>query len=103
MNWETCTALDLRHNVFVGFCNQYGLFQFVIELTRLTHILDLVLGTKQDIVFSNTVSPPCISDYNILCFTLNVSGPPLHLITMSKHIFDKATYKGLSLAFKTVN
>ncbi len=105
IDWKWCAALDHKHSIFVDFCMQYGLSQYVMEPTRLNHILDLVLANKLNIVHNVKVGQPCVSDHNIVSFNLNVSSRSHRgaTATVSRYDFVLADYNGMSLALKAVN
>ena len=56
-SWDSHLATgDLRHQLFIDFCNKYGLHQLVNSPTRGSSLLDVVLNghnTVQDVVVND--------------------------------------------------
>ena len=66
--WLQSTG-DLRHYLFIDFCNQYELHQLINSLTRGSSILDIVLTNGHNIVQDVVVNDPLFNcDHKYISF-----------------------------------
>ena len=100
------TTGDLRHHLFIDFCNQYGLHQLVNSPIRGSSILDVVLINGHNIVQDVVVNNPLVNcDHKYISFFI---AAPLvsHLNSSNKvwwYNFNKADYAGIASVLKLID
>ncbi|XP_040072988.1 uncharacterized protein LOC115309328, partial [Ixodes scapularis] len=75
LSGTTARSKSRVYSMFTELIDTFGLIQYVMEPTRLTAVLDLVLCNDPKIVSSAQVYPG-ISDHDVVVTELNVSGVP---------------------------
>ena len=97
---------DLRLNLFIDFCNQYGLHQLVNSPTRGSSILDVVLTNGYNLVQDVVMNDPLVNcDHKYISFF--IAAPLLsHLNSSNKgwwYNFNKADYTGIASVLKLID
>ena len=106
ISWGSLLATgDLRHHLFIDFCNQYRLHQLVNSSTRGSSILDVVLTKGYNIVQDVVVNDPLVNcDHKYISFFI-VTPLVSHLNSFSKvwwYNFNKADYAGIASVLKLI-
>ena len=104
ISWGLLLATsDLRHYLFIDFCNQYGLHQLVNSPTMGSSMLDVVLTNGHNKVQDEVVNDPFVNcDHKYVSFFF---AAPLvsHLNSSNKvwwYNFNKVDYAGIASALK---
>ena len=73
-DWESHTA-ENKDNNLLQFCLDNFMTQFVVNPTRGSNILDIVLSTDEEIIKNVDIKPPLAnSDHNMVQFNLMTEG-----------------------------
>ena len=107
ISWGSLLATDdIRHNLFIDFCNQYGLHQLVHSPTRGSSILDVVLTNGYNIVQDVVMNDPLVNcDHKYVSFFIAASLLS-HLNSSNEgwwYNFNKADYTGIASVLKLID
>ena len=71
IDWQTYSTTDPRSKIFLDFCNDHSLIQFVDFPTRSTNILDLILSPNNNIFSVKSLPPLGASDHSIVSYCID--------------------------------
>lgn len=103
LDWEKSETLDDSHP-FIECVNDNFLFQGVIECTRSSNILDLVLTSEENMIDNVSVGEPFgSSDHQIIRFDFIACKESSTLIENKMHDYFKADYEEMREESKIIN
>ena len=102
IDWNNYSTNDARSKIFIDFCNDHSLFQFVNFPTRANNILDVVISSNNN-VFSVKPHPPLgASDHAVISFSIDEtcddSFEPFYIFD-----YDSADYELINAYLMTIN
>ena len=102
IDWGSYSTNDPSSKLFVDYCNDHSLTQFVDFATRSRNILDLVLSPTNDVLSVKSHPPLGASDHLIISFLLDETVPenfePFYI-----YDYHKADYKLINAFLQTID
>ena len=93
IKWDTLQSTGVEDQTFLGLVQDNSLTQHVLEPTRATRVLDIVLSSQKELVDNVNIKEPLgSSDHNQMHFNINIKSDKTK-VKQCRRDFRKGNYK----------